>query len=151
VNREYRQTFSPCRLVALLGAGLGVALLGGCAANPKSALAPIANRQSAIANFSDESARAATAARESAAAAVAPQPEPTPVEPLTLIWNVNDRNPDTVTQIYSSPDATRPVSEWELLAEERNGAIYIWPTNVSQYFIARNRLFNEVSDWDRKP
>lgn len=140
---EHGQTIPSRRVVALLGAVLGIALLGGCAANPKPALG---QRASSPPNPPPlpRSHQSAARASESAAAAVAPQLPRT----ITLIWDKNDPHPDTVTEIWSAPTPAGPFT-W--LADAAQPPAVVPVTNAAQYFIIRNRLFNEVSDWDRKP
>lgn len=139
---EHGQTIPSRRVVALLGAGLGIALLGGCTAHRSARTSDQyseARSQRAAATFSHQSAAGAS---ESAAAAVAPQLPRT----ITLIWDKNDPHPDTVTEIWSAPTPAGPFT-W--LADAAQPPAVVPVTNAAQYFIIRNRLFNEVSDWDR--
>jgi hypothetical protein len=117
-----------------------VTLALGCATNPKS---EIGNRKSEIAppplpRHATLAARTST----SEAAAVAPQLPRT----ITLLWDKNDLHADTVTEVWSAPTPAGPFT-WLLDAPEPQVTLPV--TNGAQFFIIRNRLYTEVSDWAR--
>lgn len=79
-------------------------------------------------------------AMASRALAVVPQP---PV--LWLLWEKNDSNPQTVTEVWQTTD----LQDWSLFGEFIEPPCVVTANQQQQFFKIRNRLGEEFSDWDR--
>jgi hypothetical protein len=87
------------------------------------------------------------------AAAIAPQPART----LKLSWTKGDPHPETVTQVWVAlevwtdpPEAMIAAGRGTMLGEFAEPHCELPATGIQNFFIIRNRLGNELSDWARK-